>query len=95
MFVDDGTFSKLKAESVEKSFGAAQAGVVSARHLATMKIHALKHHQSHRHAKDYSDLVSLLRSGLTGISEEELQQLCERYADAALFTKLEQELAAE
>ncbi|HQH28188.1 MAG TPA: hypothetical protein PLP17_12380, partial [Oligoflexia bacterium] len=76
MFVDDLTFAKLLKDSIVIEFGAAQARVVSPRHLATMKIHALKHYQAHRYAKDYSDLISLLRQGKTGISRDELSELC-------------------
>jgi len=95
MFVDDETFGKLLHDSVEMEFGAAQARVVSRRHLATMKIHALKHYQGHRYAKDYSDLISLLRSGKTGITQDELSELCQRYADSNLFHKLKNDLESQ
>ena len=88
MFVDDPTFSNLSAESTETFFGPARVRIVSARHLATMKIHALKIYQEHRFARDYSDLISLLRSGKTRISEPELRELCQRYADGALYERL-------
>lgn len=92
MFVDNLTFEKLAADAVEFDFGFAHASVVSARHLATMKIHALKQYQDHRFAKDYGDLVWLLRSGKTKLTEEDLRALCERYATAGLFDKLKSEL---
>ncbi len=92
MFVDDDTLSKLLDDSVETTFGAARARVVSARHLATLKIHSLRHFQAHRYAKDLSDLVSLLRSGNTGLSDSDLKDLCVRYADVTLYERLKQEL---
>lgn len=92
MFVDDQTFAKLLADSQVTKIGVATVRVVSARHLATLKIHALKHYQEHRHLKDYNDLVALLRLERTGISESELRALCERYASIDLFDKIKREL---
>lgn len=68
MFVDDTTFGKLADAAVTTLVGAVSVPVASARHLATLKIHALKHFQEHRFAKDYNDLLGLLRSGQTNIS---------------------------
>jgi len=88
MFVDEATFLKLSEQAVVKNFGEAEAKVVSARHLATMKIHALKHFQDHRFSKDFSDLMSLLKSGQTGLTDEELKELCIKYAGSELYNKL-------
>jgi hypothetical protein len=92
MYVDDETFSKLHGESSEASFGAVKARVVSARHLAALKIHALGTRQEHRYARDLSDLVGLLRSGKTGLTDSDLREMCVRYADAALYDKVKSEL---
>ncbi len=88
MFVDDATFKKLLAQAEQADLGVAAVRVVSARHLATLKIHALKHYQPHRYAKDYNDLLWLLRSGRTGLGDEELRELCERYASEDLYAKV-------
>ena len=93
MFVDDQTFQKLMDQSIEAAFGSAGVRVVSARHLAIMKIHALKTFQQHRFVKDYNDLIALLRSGRTGITSDELKELCHRYATPGLFKKLQKELS--
>lgn len=92
MFVDDETFAKLLSEGIEIDFGLVRAKVVSARHLATLKIHALKHYQEHRHAKDYTDLINLLRSGKTDLSDTDLKQLCDKYANASLYDRLKAEI---
>ena len=88
MFVDDVTFDKLHGESLEMQVGVALVRVVSARHLAILKIHALKYIQEDRYAKDFSDLVYLLRSGKTGLGKQELLELCQRYASVELFDKI-------
>lgn len=92
MFVDDKTFRKMYDQSKETNMGQCNAQVVSARHLATLKIHALKNYQSHRHAKDYNDLLSLIRSGATGLKDSELEELCKAYATQALLDKLKSDL---
>lgn len=91
MFVDDVTFGKLIGQAKSAIFGETTVKVVSARHLAIMKLHALKHYQIHRYSKDLSDLTALLRSGATGISNQELKDLCQKYAEIGLYDKLVEE----
>ena len=88
MYVDDETFDKLFAESQGSDLGIVIVRVPSARHLAILKIHALKHFQAHRNAKDYNDLIQLLGSKRAEISAEDLKALCERYADLNLFNRI-------
>lgn len=92
MFLDDITFNKLQAESLEMQVGVATVRVVSARHLAILKMHALKYFQEDRFAKDFGDLVYLLRSGKTKINRQELAELCQRYASGELFEKLKENI---
>lgn len=82
MFVDDATFTKLLEQSQE---GPARARVASARHLVALKL-------EHRFAKDWADIVGLLRTGRTGLSVEDLRTLCERYASPDLFVRLKDEV---
>jgi len=91
MFVDDGTFAKIWEAGDEKDYGAVPAKVASARHLAILKMHALKHYQEHRYARDYNDLIGLLRSGETGISAGELSELCLKYANQEVLNRLLQD----
>ena len=88
MFVDDNTFRKLFESSVKGNVGVAEISIVSPRHLLTLKLHALKHYQESRYAKDYNDVLWLLRSAKVKITEDELAELCEKYANQDLFTKL-------
>lgn len=93
MFVDKETFTKMFVDSVPFEIGEAMIKVVSARHLATLKIHALKQYQEHRYLKDFNDLVALIKSNKTGITDEELKLLCEKYADVSLYEKLKMQRA--
>ena len=92
MFVDDETFEKMNNESSEAEIGLTQVRVASARHLATLKIHALKTYQEHRYTKDYNDLIGLLRSGQADFSNEELKEICLRYANLELYDKIQNEM---
>lgn len=93
MLVDDQTFRKMLDESESKEIGAATVQVVSARHLITLKMHALKYYQAHRYVKDYNDLLQLLRDHCKGIRNTDLLELCEKYATKELYDKLSEDLA--
>lgn len=95
MYVDDTTFEKMHAAANETEIGVAAVRVTSPEHLVTLKIHALKYNQPHRRPKDYGDLIALLRTAASKITEEELCALCERYADGKLYEKLSKDLANE
>ena len=88
MYVDDQTFASLYKNSTQGQVGVADIKIVSARHLALLKIHALKHYQAHRFAKDYNDLLFLIRTSKCDFSEEELKELCLKYASLDLYEKL-------
>lgn len=86
MFVNDDTFEKMRAEATMVEFGTVKAPVASMKHLVALKIHAMKESQPHRDAKDFSDLLFLVKS--SHIPDAELQLLCERYANVALFRRI-------
>lgn len=92
MLVDDETFNKLYSESRLTDLGAIAVKVVSPQHLITLKLHALKVYQEHRYAKDYNDVIQLLRHACPQLRDEALRELCEHYADVALYEKLAKDL---
>ena len=92
MLVDKNTFDKFNLEAQLIEIGAANIKVVSRRHLVLLKLHALKIYQEHRFAKDYNDLILLLKQEETGISPEELEPLCLKYATKELFDKIIREI---
>ena len=92
MLVDASTFNQMFEEGRDTDFSIVSVKVVSARHLAILKLHALKHYQEHRFLKDYTDLASLLRSGRAQFTKEELEALCDKYADKQLYQRLVSDL---
>jgi hypothetical protein len=92
MYVDTKTFETLLTNSKEGDLGVVKARFVSAKHLATLKIHALKHYQPHREPKDYGDLLALLETNQTGFTEDELKAVCLRYANLELYDRINLDL---
>lgn len=93
MLVDDETFGKLYSDANLVDLGVVTVRVVSPQHLVTLKLHALKVYQEHRYAKDYNDVIQLLRHACPQLRNETLRELCVRYADAALYEKLSRDLS--
>ena len=93
MFVDDRTFEKMNAASTRAEFGAVQAPVAGMAHLIALKIHAMKELQDHRAARDFSDLLFLVKR--SQISDADLRRLCERYASEKLYRRLQGALSDE
>lgn len=81
----------LYENSVKGEIGVADINIVSARHLALLKIHALKHYQAYRYARDYNDLLFLIGSSKCDFSPKELKELCLKYASLDLYEKLQQD----
>jgi predicted nucleotidyltransferase len=92
MLVDDGTFGKLHSDARSTDLGVIEVKVVSPKHLIMLKLHALKVYQEHRYARDYNDVIQLLRHACPELRNEALRDLCVRYADVALYEKLEKDL---
>ena len=93
MFLDQNTFKKIYANATIATVGVADnVRVISLRHLAALKIHALKRHQPHRHAKDYNDLLFILRDPRTDLGENEVKEMCLKYASVQLYEKLRRDL---
>jgi phosphorylcholine metabolism protein LicD len=92
MFVDSMTFSKMITDAHTADYGPTTAKTVSAAHLVTLKIHALKYYQQHREARDYNDLIGLLKTGTAKLTSEQLSELCNRYATHELYDRLVRDL---
>ena len=88
MYVDNTTFEKIYNTSKQATFGEAEVKVASAEHLILMKLHALKFFQEHRYAKDYSDLISLIRSIRLEPASNDFKKQCEKYASIELYQQI-------
>jgi hypothetical protein len=95
MFVNDETFSRLREDSVTACFGEVEAPIASIEHLILMKLHAMKYFQEHRFAKDYADLIGLIRVGKIEVEGKCFSQWCAKYATEDLYQRILRDLKGE
>ena len=92
MYTDDSTFEKVFSGAVLRDLGLATVPVAAPRHMVLLKLHAMKQVQEHRFAKDYGDVLFLLRHPECGITRDELRGFCQKYAAEGLFDRLNADL---
>ena len=63
MLLDDVTFKKMLADSIEFEFRDCKAQIATIPHLISMKLHASKGRILQRESKDLADIVELLKLG--------------------------------
>jgi hypothetical protein len=85
IFVNEETFTRLSAETVQAPDIVFEASVVSLRHLLAMKCHAIKHGRPGRVAKDMDDLIQLIRINRLDLSLPEWNQLITKYGPPELY----------
>lgn len=88
MFTDPVSFEKIWDLSERDQDG---IPIVSLKHLAILKLHALKTFQEERFAKDYTDLTAILRLKKDLFTETELHEVCLKYATSAIYDRLKQD----
>jgi hypothetical protein len=88
MFVNDETFSKMSAESVEAKVRETPVRIPRVGHVIALKLHALKHTHPRRELKDLLDVVSLIEAAKLDLNGDELKQLCKRYASEKIYRKI-------
>lgn len=88
VLVNEDTFSKALTESMLFNHGGTTAPTASVQHLVAMKLHALRSGQPQRDAKDFGDLVNLIRIGQFDLKSEEFRQLCLKYGNLGIYERL-------
>ena len=61
MLLNDSTFAKLSATSVERTIDGVTVRIPSVLHLIALKIHALNHTRTRRFLKDFEDVTELIQ----------------------------------
>ncbi len=83
IWVDEVTFEKMAATE-NRTGRHGDIPVIGFESLLAMKLHALKD-DAHRQGRDVLDIRSLLEYSPTRISEEQLKELCLRYAGPGVY----------
>jgi len=78
LWVSAETFAKM-ADTDQRTGLHDNIPVITLESLLAMKLHALKDRET-RHDKDLLDIRELLDKNRSGISEERVRDLCERFA---------------
>jgi hypothetical protein len=88
MFVNEQTFLKMFAGSVEQTMKGAVVRIPSVEHLIALKIHALKYTNPRRQLKDLLDVASLIELNNIDINGKEFSVLCERYGNEKIRAQI-------
>ncbi len=88
LFVDSETARKMSQEAMPYTVADASCLVPALSHLLGMKLHAIRMNPR-REARDFADLVELIRSNPGSISNDELRHLCTTYGPEGIWEKLE------
>jgi hypothetical protein len=87
MLVERDTFEKIHDGSRVIDLDTLPVRVPRLAHLIALKLHAMKSNPK-RELKDGADIVELLRLNPGEVSDDELKEVCGRYAPAGYFKKL-------
>jgi hypothetical protein len=88
LYVDNETATKMSQAA--KPFAVAETSclVPALPHLLGMKLHAIRTNPR-REARDFADIVELVRAHPGGVSKDDLHDLCVKYAPEGIWEKLE------
>lgn len=88
MFAEDETFEELWKSSIERSFDGSDARLPSLDHILALKLHALKHTQPHRTAKDMEDLEVLVQRNDIALESDRYRELFLKYGNQHIYDTL-------
>jgi hypothetical protein len=89
LFADEGTYQKIASSGKKVDVFGAEFILPSAMHIIAMKLHAVKHGETHRLSKDFNDILALIEIHNIDVStESEFAKLCARYANANIYRRI-------
>lgn len=88
LFVDSETAKKMVQHSMQCTLAETTCLVPALSHLLALKLHAMRSNLQ-REARDFADIVELVRANSGSISKDELHNLCATYGPEGIWEKLE------
>lgn len=88
MHVQLATFEKMHGASELKALNGTAVRVASIPHLIALKLHALKHGESERKFKDFTDVLRLVHIAGMNVRGEEFKALCEKHGTEQLYEEI-------
>ena len=95
LLVSQRTFEQLEAEAIETDLHGTRVRIPSVEHLCALKLHALRQALPHRDAKDFIDLLHLVRFNRIDPRSATFRILVEKHGTPALHERLLQALALD
>lgn len=92
LIVDRKTFEMLynSGSTLETPLG--KWRIPSPAHFISLKLHAVKNNPL-RETRDVADIVDILRMVGSGISQDDLRQLCEKYGPGGIYDRIRRHLS--
>ena len=91
LLVDNDTFKKILSDSIPFSIGHTEMSVPCIAHIIMLKIHAIKNNRK-RELKDLGDIVEIIHNNSLAITDNELEEICNRYGSDDIYEKLKEAL---
>ena len=90
LFANKSTYGKIVSAGQKIDIFGTEFILPDLLHVIAMKLHAVKHGEQRRFAKDFDDIVSLIEINDLDISSgSKFSILCERYADKETYLRIQ------
>ena len=88
MFVDQEVFGKIKEDGQRFKIGKNAFVVPSLNHLIALKLHSMKFNLKDRLAKDFPDVIGLIRTNRLNIHEDSFKELCLKFGSEEIYQRI-------
>jgi hypothetical protein len=88
MFVDQATFEKIRQEGQKIRVGKNEFVVPSLLHLIALKLHSMKFNLKDRLAKDFPDVIGLIRTNNINIYDKHFKESCLKYGSEEIYQRI-------
>ena len=88
MFVDPETFSKIEEGGQRFKIGKNEFIVPSLSHLIALKLHSMKFNFKDRLAKDFPDIIGLVRTNRVNVHDKQFKELCLKYGSQEIYERI-------
>jgi len=88
MFVDQEVFGKIKQDGQRFKVGKNEFVVPSLNHLIALKLHSMKFNLKDRLAKDFPDVIGLVRTNHLDVHENSFKELCLKFGSEDIYQRI-------
>ncbi len=88
MFIDHETLEKILKESEEIKIAGQRFTVPSLYHLIALKLHSIKYNEKIRFARDFPDIINLIRINNVNVKDRKFKELCLKYGTEKIYHQI-------